>query len=57
MAKYKLIVVERLELEAIVEAPNAKTAKQMGEQHEFDVDESTALTLPTKVVSVKRLNP
>jgi len=57
MPKYKVIVVERIELEAIIEAPNAKMARRMGKEHEFDVDERTGLNLPTQVSSVKRINP
>jgi len=55
MAKYKVVVVERLELEAIIEAPNAKIARQMAREHDFDVDERTALNLPTQVSSVKKV--
>ena len=55
--KYKVIVIERIELEAIIEAPNAKTARRMGREHEFDVDEKTALNLPTQVSSVERITP
>lgn len=55
MAKYKVTVIERLELQVVVEAPNAKAAAKMGRQHEFDVDERTALNLPTQVSKVEKV--
>lgn len=56
MPKYEVIIIERIELEAIIEAPNAKIARQMGKEHDFDVDESTGLTLPSQVSSVKKIS-
>jgi len=55
MPKYRVIIIERIELEAIIEAPNAKMARQMGKEHDFDVDEKTGLILPTQVTKVEKL--
>ena len=50
---YEIKVIERIELTVLIDAFTLKEARQLANRHDFEVDERTAVNLPTQVHNIK----